>query len=407
MGPTTTRDLDLATRCVHGGRRATPEDPDLAPPLRRASTFLQHPGTHAATDGGDFEGPLVYARYKSPNVEALEGHLAVLEGAEAAVAFGSGMAALHAALWCFSGPEGGGSGTARTVALPRQVYGGTAALLGAELAEVGVGHVLYDVEDLDSLDAALAAGAELVLAESLSNPTVRVADLPALAARAHARGARLLVDATFATPVVQRPLLHGADLVVHSATKALGGHSDLTAGVLLGRAADMARARGFRKRTGAVLDPTAAWLLTRGLATLALRVRAQCAGAAALAAALARHPAVRRVWHPSLASDPGHALAGRLLEPGLFGSVLTAELAAGDDAARPFVGALHVFQDAPSLGGVESLVSIPRVMSHAGQSTEALRAAGIGPGAVRFAVGIEAPRDLVRDVLQALAHARA
>jgi len=405
MRPTTTRDLDLATRCVHGGRRATPDDPDLAPPLRRASTFLQHPGTHAVTDAGDFDGPLVYARYKSPNVEALEGHLAALEGAEAAVAFGSGMAALHAALACFSGAPGD-PGAPRLVALPRQVYGGTAALLAAELAEVGIGHVTYDVTDPASLDPALAAGAGLVLAESLSNPTARVADLPALAARAHAAGARLLVDATFATPVVQRPLAHGADFVVHSATKALGGHSDLVAGVLLGGAANMARARTFRKRTGAVLDPSAAWLLTRGLATLALRVRAQCAGAAALAAALARHPAVRRVWHPSLASDPCHALAAALLEPGLHGSVLTAELAGGDDAVRPFVASLELFQDAPSLGGVESLVSIPRVMSHAGQAPEALRAAGIGPGAVRFAVGIEAPRDLVRDALQALARLR-
>jgi cystathionine beta-lyase/cystathionine gamma-synthase len=342
----------------------------------------------------------VYARYASPNVRAVEGHLASLEGAEEAVAFASGTAALHAAVHCLAGPDG-------CVAVPQQVYGGTAALLANELAAVGVVSVVYDVADPASLDAALARGAGLVLAEGLSNPVVRVADLPILAARAHAHGARLLVDSTFATPVVQRPLELGADLVLHSATKALGGHSDLVAGVLLGGAEDMAALRGFRKRTGAILDPSAAWLLTRGLATLALRVRAQCAGASALAAALSAHPAVARVFHPSLAQDPSHALARRLCAPGLFGSVLTLELAAGDAAARPFVAALELIQDAPSLGGVESLVSIPRVMSHAACSEAELRAAGIGAGAVRIAVGIEAPGDLVRDVERALARVAA
>ncbi|MEZ6017867.1 MAG: aminotransferase class I/II-fold pyridoxal phosphate-dependent enzyme [Planctomycetota bacterium] len=393
MDPTSM--LDLATRCVHGGRRATPGDPDLAPPLRRATTFLQHPGTHAATDGGDFDGPLVYGRYASPNVVEVEAHVAGLEGAGACVAFGSGMAALHAALTCLVGHG-------RRVAVPRQVYGGTSALLARELAECGIVALTYDIEAPGTLERALAAGATLVLAEGLSNPIVRVADLPDLAQRAHAHGARLLVDSTFASPIVQRPLEHGADFVMHSATKALGGHSDLLAGLLLGSAEDMDRVRGFRKRTGAVLDPAAAWLLTRGLATLALRVRAQCAGACRVAAALAAHPGVARVHHPSLPSDPGHARAQRLLASGLYGSVVSIELAAGDAATRPFVAALHLLQDAPSLGGVESLASIPRVMSHAGWSEQELRAAGIGPGAVRLAIGIEDPGDLVADLLGAL-----
>jgi len=403
-------DWQLGTLCVHGGHRATPAEPDLAPPLRRASTFLQHRGTHGLTDSGDFETPLVYARYKSPNVEQLERHLARLEGAEAAVAHGSGIAALFTACLCFARPAGQlderaaaeRPGGGAPIAVPRQIYGGTSALLASELHALGFDAVEYDVLVPESLDEALAHGARLVLAEGLTNPTARVADLPALAARAHAHGARLLVDSTFATPIVQRPLQLGADLVVHSATKALGGHSDLVAGVLLGSSADMQRARGFLKRTGAILDPTAAWLLSRGLATLGLRVRAQCAGANQLAAALVEHAAVARVHHPSLRGDAGHARALALCAPGLFGSVLTIELAGGDSATRPFVAALGLAQDAPSLGGVETLVSIPRVMSHAGQTSAPLAAAGIGPGSVRIAVGIEAPEDLVQDFLQAL-----
>ncbi len=388
--------LGRGTLAVHGGRRPTPEDPDVSPPLRRTSTFLQHPGTHAQTDQGDWLTPLVYTRYKNPNIEDVEARLARLEGAPAALTFASGMAAIHA-LFLHVFPGGRGK-----VAVARQIYGGTLALFGGVLEELGIECLPFDVEDAADLEAALAAGAGLVHVEGLSNPTVQVADLPRIAAQAHAAGARLAVDSTFATPVVQRPLEHGADYVVHSATKALGGHSDVTAGVVLGAVADLDRLAHYRKVTGAVLDPAAAWLLSRSLATVDLRVRAQCRNALALAEALEGAPGVTRVHYPGLASSPWKERAEHLLEPNCYGSVFAFELAGGDGVTRPYAARLQLAIDAPSLGGVETLVSLPAHMSHVSLTAEERGAAGIGPGCVRVAAGIEDAEDLVHDFLQAL-----
>lgn len=400
--------LAPATLAVHGGRRPTPEDPDVAPPLRRSTTFLQHAGTQALTDAGDWTTPLVYTRYKNPNVEDAERRLAALEGAEDAVLFASGMAAIHGVVRAALPAPGG------RVAMARQIYGGSLALFQGALEAQGVALDAFDLDDEEELAACLGRGAGLVHVEGLSNPVACVADLPRIARQAHAAGALLSVDSTFATPVVQRPLAGAprgqapaapderADFVVHSATKALNGHSDVTAGVVMGSAEALAPVRHLRKVAGAILDPGAAWLLTRGLATLDLRVRAQCRAALALAEALAAAPGVARVHYPGLATDPSHGRARRLLEPGLFGSVLAFELAAGDGATRPYVARLRLALDAPSLGGVETLVSIPVHMSHAAMSADQRRAAGVGPGQVRVACGIEDPEDLVADFLGAL-----
>lgn len=386
----------LATIAVHSGRRPSPADPDIAPPIRRSTTFLQHPGTYAATDAGDWTTPLVYTRYKNPNIEDAEVRIAALEGAEAGVLFASGMAAIHA-LFLHVMPEGRGK-----VALARQIYGGTSTLLATALADLGIETLPFDVESEDELAAALEAGARLVHVEGLSNPTVTVADLPRIARQAHGSGALVSVDSTFATPIVQRPLELGADLVVHSATKALTGHSDVTAGIVLGAADAMEKVAAYRRVTGAILDPAAAWLLARSLATLDLRVRAQCRVALALAEALEGHKAVTRVHYPGLASSASHERARALLAPGLFGSVLAFELAAGDTATRAYVSRLELAIDAPSLGGVETLVCIPAVMSHAKLTEGERLAAGIAPGCIRIAAGIEDPADLVADFVAAL-----
>lgn len=388
--------LRFSTLAVHAGRRPTPEDPDLSPPLRRATTFLQYPAVHELTDAGDWATPLVYSRYGSPNVSDAEEVLAALEGAEGGVLFASGMAAIHAMLLhAFPGGRG-------KVALARQIYGGTSSLLSKALASLGFEVLPFDVRDEQDLAAALAAGAGLVHVEGLSNPTAVVADLPRIAAQAHGAGALLSVDSTFATPVVQRPLELGADLVVHSATKALAGHSDVTAGIVLGGADRMEAVAGYRKLTGAILDPAAAWLLRRSVATLGLRVEAQCRAALSLAHALAERGEVTRVHYPGLPDDPGHELASRVLKPGLYGSMLSFELASGDEGTRAFVSRLRLAVDAPSLGGVETLVSIPHLMSHTGLTAEERLGVGFGPGCIRVACGIEDPEDLIADFAGAL-----
>mgnify|MGYP005993865649 CR=1 FL=1 len=388
-----------STLAIHGGRRPTPSDPDVSPPIRRTSTFLQHPGTHAATESGDWASPLVYTRYRNPNVEDAEARIAGLERAEGAVLFASGMAAIHALLM-HAIPGGRGR-----IAVARQIYGGTSSLFSHVLGAEGgleMEALPFDVTDEADLARVLGEGVQLVHIEGLSNPTAIVADLPRIAEQAHAAGVRVSVDSTFATPIVQRPLELGADLVVHSATKALSGHSDVTAGVVLGRAVDMEPIATYRKITGAILDPSAAWLLTRSLATIDLRVRAQCRNALDLATAIEGARGVKRVHYPGLPSSPSHGLARRVLPSGLFGSVLAIELEAGDGGTREFVAKLALAIDAPSLGGVETLVCVPAYMSHVGLSAEERLAAGINPGCVRIAAGIEDSADLVADFLQAL-----
>ena len=388
-----------STLAVHGGRRPTALDPDVSPPLRRTSTFLQHPETHAATAAGDWVSPLVYARYRNPNVEDAEMRLATLEGAEAAVLLASGMAATHALLM-HALPTGRGK-----VAVARQVYGGTTTLIEHALSGEGgldIEALMFDVRDPDDLARVLKGGARFVHVEGLSNPTSIVADLPRIVAQAHESGARVSVDSTFATPILQRPLEFGVDIVMHSATKALSGHSDVTAGVLLGSADTMEAIAKYRKITGAILDPSAAWLMVRSLATLDLRVRAQCRSAMAIAAAMEGARGVARVHYPGLASSPSHELGKRMLAPGLFGSVLAIELEGGDAAMRPYVAKLKLAIDAPSLGGVETLVSMPLYMSHVGLNQTERLAAGVAPGCVRIAAGIEDSADLVADFLNAL-----
>ena len=382
----------LRTRCVHRPRRPDGTHPGLVLPIDRSTTFVQGGAARELTDAGRWDEALVYARYGSPTVAAVEEHLADLEGAERCLLFGSGMAAIHAALLGLRAPG-------RPVAVARELYGGTSDLLGA-LTELGVEALSFSATDPGSLEAALAAGAGLVWLETVSNPTLRVADLGTVAALARAADARVVVDSTFTSPILARPLELGVDAVVHSATKLLGGHSDLLAGAVLGAAGTLDPVRQWRKRAGGSLDPQAAWLLERGLATLALRVEAAGRGAVAVAEALDADPRVAWVSHPSLPGHPDHELASGALAGPV--PLVAFGLRAGDAALRPFADRLRVALDAPSLGGVETLVSLPAYMSHVGLTPEEREAVGIGPGTVRVAVGIEDPHDLAADLLQAL-----
>jgi cystathionine gamma-synthase len=340
--------------------------------------------TYVASPGAPRPGDLGYGRWTNPTWEAFEAALGALEGGRALL-FSAGMAAVAAVVDRV--PDGG------RVVVPSAAYNGTLALL-AELAErQRVRVVPVEVADTDAVRAALAPGADLLWLETPTNPLLEVADLPALVTAGREAGALVAVDNTFATPLVQRPLDHGADVVVHSVTKYLAGHSDVVLGAAV-TADDDLRDRLHRHRTvhGAVPGPAEAWLALRGLRTLHLRVERASANAAELAARLARHPAVSRVRHPSLPGDPGHARAAAQMRG--FGAIVAVELAGGAEAAEELAGRTCLWVHATSLGGVES--TLERRRRHAGEP------AAVPESLVRLSVGVEDVEDLWADLAAVL-----
>ncbi|MFH8381325.1 trans-sulfuration enzyme family protein [Kitasatospora sp. NPDC018058] len=337
-----------------------------------------------------------YNRFGNPTVRSLETAVADLEGGTGAIATASGMGAINTVLLALlrSGDH---------VIAQRSLYGGTFAML-ADLAQrwgVEVTHVAG--ADPGEVEAALRPNTRLLHLETVSNPTTRVTDLPGLIGAARRAGVVSVVDNTFATPLLCRPIEYGADVVIHSATKYLGGHSDVLAGIAVFADAELHRkVWQFATELGASADPFAAWLTLRGLQTLALRVRRHCDTALDLATRLAAHPAVSAVHYPGLSTHPDHDRARRLLPDGQ-GGVLAFDLSGGREAARTFTESVRLASLAPSLGGVHTLVLHPASTSHRQLSDADLAAAGIGPGTVRVSVGIEHPEDLWADVEGALA----
>jgi cystathionine gamma-synthase len=382
----------LATRAIHGhsGRDAF-GSPNT--PIYNTTTF-RFDSTADLLDviDGRTRGGL-YTRYGlNPTLFALEETLAGLESAEAAWAFSSGMAALSA-LFLTHGRDG--------VVCIGDAYGGTLELLGQQLPRLGLRTHLILGSEIQQLDALLADGNKLVFFETPTNPTLDVFDIRALADRAHAHGALLAVDNTFASPVNQRPLELGADIVMHSATKYLGGHSDLTAGALMGARSLLEPVWNWRKNLGTVPAPETAALLSRSLRTLVVRVRQHNAGAQAVAEAMARHPEIRRVFYPGLPDSPGHALAKTQMHG--FGGMLSIEVVGDGDAATRVADRLRLISLAPSLGGVESLVTQPCTTTHHGLTPQERARRGISDAMLRLSIGLEDPADLIADLHQALA----
>lgn len=381
----------LSTQCVHAGEIA---DAHGSPhtPIYNTTTF-KFASTADVLDvvDGRKAGSL-YTRYGlNPTIFALEAKLAALEGAEAAWAFCSGMAA-EAALFMTHGREG--------IACVGDAYGGTLELIGAQLPLFGVRTHLLLGSELDLLEAHLRDGCGLVFLETPTNPRMEIFDIAAIAELAHRHGARLAVDNTFASPVNQRPLELGADFVVHSATKYLGGHSDITAGALMGSKELLAPIWNWRKNLGQMPSPETAALLSRSLRTLVVRVERQNATAQAVAEAMARHPQVERVFHPGLPGFHGHTLAKRQMKG--FGGMLSIEVKGGGAAATRAADRLRLFALAPSLGGTESLVTQPTTTTHHGLSPEERARRGISEGMLRLSVGLEDAADLIADLDQAL-----
>lgn len=390
----------IQTVAVHAGaRQAQPDYHPVVPPLYQSVAYYYDDMADLdAVFAGEADG-YVYARYGSPTVTAFEEAVAALEGAPAGVAFASGMAAMHAALLT----AGVRSGT--HVVCATDVYGATYALLARLLGELGVQSTFVDVCNLDAVRTAIeSCRPAAVVCETLSNPLLRVADIPALAAMAHANGGQLVVDNTFATPYLCRPFSDGADLVVHSVTKYLAGHGDVLAGIVLSNAEQAHTMRENQKLLGANLAPEPAWLAHRGLRTFFLRVREQFTNAQLVAEWLAHQPGIDRVHYPGLASHPQHELAARLFADRGFGGMMSFELHGADRAqVFRFMDALRMILPATTLGDVFSLVLYPAHSSHRPMPLEMRAALGITDGLVRLSTGIEAPGDIIADLAQALA----
>jgi cystathionine beta-lyase/cystathionine gamma-synthase len=393
------QDKSIFTQAVHAGERGPrPDFTPVSTPIYPSVGYIYDDMRDLdAIFGGERAG-FVYTRYGSPTVGNFEQALAVLEGAGDAVAFASGMAAIHAALM------GAGVRAGLAVVAAADVYGATYALLEKLFAQLDVRVRFVDIANLDQVAAAVRAQQPVaLLCETMSNPLIKVADVPALAEIAHAAGAALIVDNTFATPYLFRPMEHGADYVVHSATKYLGGHGDVMAGAV---ACSSERGRDLRERQkllGANLGPQEAWLALRGLKTLPLRMRQHCANADVVAGWLVTHPAVTQVHFPGLPDHPQHAVAERLFDGRGFSGMMSFDLKdAGQAQVFRFMEALRLVLPATTLGDVYSLTLYPAHSSHRQLAPEVRAAIGIGDGLVRLSVGIEDVQDIIDDLRQAL-----
>ena len=371
--------LRFETRAVHAGGEPDAATGAVAPPIHLSTTFEHGPA-------GETPLGFLYVRDANPTQARLERALSSIEGGETALVFGSGMAA--AAAYLQAQPAGA------HVVYPKDVYYGVRALATEFLPRWGMEATAADMSNLDEVRAAMRPSTRVVWAERPSNPLMQVCDLAALAALAHGGGAQLAVDATFATPALQRPLELGADAVHHSTTKYLGGHSDVQGGVLVFREAGelSQRAAYVRKIVGAVASPFNSWLVLRGLRTLACRVERQSSNALAVARFLETHPAVEAVHYPGLPSHAGHAIAKRQMSA--FGGMLSFRARGGRDAAVRVASRVKVFVNATSLGGTESLIEHRASSEGPGSPTP--------PNLLRVSVGLEHPDDLVEDLAQAL-----
>ncbi len=377
--------MQFRTRAIHVGNKKCPETGAVVPPLHFASTFVQP----AAGEWGEFD----YSRSGNPTRKSFETTLASLEGGCGALAFASGMAATHCVMAMLRSGD--------HVAAGSDIYGGTYRLLHQVTDRAGIDVTLVDTTDPANLETAITPATKLVWVESPGNPRMTITDIAACAEIAHQHGALLGVDSTFASPVLTRPLELGADIVMHSATKYLGGHSDLMGGALVVRDQALFDELYFvQNATGAIMGPMEAFLCSRGLKTLELRVREQSRTALHLATWLATHPSVATVLYPGLEDHPGHDVAKRQMDRG-FGAMLSFELKGDYAAAKKFVESTELFQLAVSLGAVESLIEQPASMSHASYDAADRAKHGISDGMIRLSVGLEACEDLQADLEQA------
>lgn len=380
----TTDSAGFGTTAIHAGQSPDPLTGAVIPPVYFSSTYLQ--------DGiGGLRGGWEYGRSANPTRSALEAQLAALEGGTDALSFASGLAAEDALLRVVGQPGG-------HLVVGNDLYGGTYRLISKVWGPWGLDHTVADFTKPQDVQAAIRDNTSLIWLETPSNPLLTIADITTIARIAHQRGALLVVDNTFASPALQHPLSLGADVVVHSTTKYINGHSDVIGGALVSSDPELIeRLRFVQNAAGAVSGPLDAWLTSRGIKTLDLRMRQHSKNAAAIATHLDGALGVERVYYPGLASHPGHDLASRQMSG--FGGMLSVSFSAGEPAARKFAESLRLFSLAESLGGVESLVNYPWDMTHASVRGTALE---VPRNLVRMSVGLETIDDLIADIDQAL-----
>ena len=379
----------FATRVIHGGQRPDPLTGAIMPPIYATSTYVQSsPGVHQGYD---------YSRSRNPTRDALQAAVANLEGGGTGFAFASGMAASATLLELLDAGS-------HIIAM-HDLYGGSYRLL-ENVRKRSAGHSVsfVDLTDATALEAALRSNTRLLWVETPTNPLLKLVDLTAVAALARRHGLLTVCDNTFATPFIQRPLEHGFEIVVHSTTKYLNGHSDAIGGAAVVRAgSDLAERVGYlQNAVGGVSGPFDSFLTLRGIKTLALRMERHCVNALAIARFLEQHPQIERVYYPGLDSHPQHALAQRQMQGG-FGGIVTAVLRGGLPAARRALERCRLFALAESLGGVESLIEHPGIMTHASLPEATRQALGIDAGLIRLSVGVEDVQDLIEDLRTALA----
>lgn len=391
----TTRPASFSTRAIHFGYEPMDNEGALTPPLHLTSTFA----FETAEAGGEIfagERPgYIYSRISNPTLDLLERRVASLEGAEAALATASGMGAITSTLWTLVSPGD-------EIIVDKTLYGCTFAFLRHGLAKFGITITHVDLTDAANLAAAISQKTRIVYFETPANPNMRLVDIEATAKIARAAGAVTIVDNTYATPLLTRPIELGADIVVHSATKYLGGHGDLVAGIVAGSTEMIAtiRTTGMKDMTGAIMAPFNAMLVLRGLKTLKLRMDRHSESALHVASVLERHPAVAQVFYPGLKSFPQHDLARRQMSA--FGGMIAFELKGGYAAGCAMMNRLELIRRAVSLGDAETLVQHPASMTHSTYTREEREEHGISEGLVRLSVGLEDCDDILADILQAL-----
>ena len=385
----------FATRAIHHGYNPAENEGSLTPPLHMTSTFVFETAQQGgALFAGEAEGH-VYSRISNPTLDLLERRIASLEGAEAGLALASGMGAITAAMWTLLEPGD-------ELIVDKTLYGCTFSFLHHGLAKFGITVTHIDLSDPDKLAKAISKKTRMVYFETPANPNMRLVDIAAVSDIAHSVGALVMVDNTYSTPYLTQPMSLGADLVVHSATKYLGGHGDVIAGLLVGDQETVSRIRlyGMKDMTGAVMSPFNAMMVLRGMKTLELRMDRHCASAMIVAKRLEAMPAVEKIWYPGLMSFEQRDLSLRQMSD--FGGMIAFELNGGMDAGRTMINKTKMIHCAVSLGDTETLIQHPASMTHSPYTAEEREAHGISDGLVRLSIGLEGVDDILEDLEQAL-----